>query len=855
LTNSAVAVTNGVFTVPLDFGPNVFTGQALWLESAVRANGAGGFSLLPPREPLTGAPYALYAAQAASASNEANAAISATNLNTPLAAAPDQVLTYNGSSLAWMTLSGNNTPSWLLSGNAGTAPGTHFLGTTDNQPLELKVNAQRALRIEPGVNGLPNLVGGAAVNAVDGGVFGAVIGGGGEPAWPNQVGSDYGTISGGKGNLIAGGGQNSTVSGGTVNTIEQNTLDSVIGGGHGNVIQSSSFYGFIGGGQNNTNGHLSVGAVVPGGRDNFASGMVSFAAGTRAKALTDGSFVWADYTESDFASTGNNQFLIRASAGVGIGTNNPRGALHVAGSVTASGFNGSGAGLTGVAQLNANQTFTGTASFNPADGPPFTVCNNTMVTNLNADLLDGLDSTHSWKLGGNAGTTPGANFLGTRDSQPLEFKVNNLRVLRIEPVANNPSFSNLFNVVGGSPVNYITPGTRGAVLVGGGAASWQGLGTTNGVSADLAFLGGGGGNSIRTESRCAFLGGGLDNSGETNSSGSFLGGGVGNSIQGETYGSFLGGGDNNSIQTSADRSFLGGGEYNTTEGSLSFLGGGAGNSIQLSSTNSFLGGGYQNKISSWAELATIAGGAFNHVSGAGAFIGGGGYDGENAVGNTASGVASVICGGTANIASGPRSTVAGGHDNSATNWSSVPGGAWNSAGGQGSFAAGRSARALNDGCFVWNCDWQNALASTATDQFLARANGGFAFYTSTSGGATLAAGSGSWTSMSDRNAKENFAPVDPQAVLEKVAELPLSSWNYKAQDPAIRHLGPVAQDFKAAFSLGETDTGITGVDADGVALAAIQGLNQKLKERDAKIQALKQRLEALEKLVGQLSSK
>jgi hypothetical protein len=103
--------------------------------------------------------------------------------------------------------------------------------------------------------------------------------------------------------------------------------------------------------------------------------------------------------------------------------------------------------------------------------------------------------------------------------------------------------------------------------------------------------------------------------------------------------------------------------------------------------------------------------------------------------------------------------------------------------------------------------------------------------------------------MSDRNAKENFALLDPQSVLAKVAALPLSTWNYKAQDPAIRHLGPMAQDFKAAFGVGETDTGITGVDADGVALAAIQGLNQKLEETRAENADLRARLEKLERLV------
>jgi hypothetical protein len=105
---------------------------------------------------------------------------------------------------------------------------------------------------------------------------------------------------------------------------------------------------------------------------------------------------------------------------------------------------------------------------------------------------------------------------------------------------------------------------------------------------------------------------------------------------------------------------------------------------------------------------------------------------------------------------------------------------------------------------------------------------------------------------SDRNVKESFTEVDAQAVLEKVAAMPVSEWQFKTA-PGERHLGPMAQDFHAAFGLGTDDKHIAVIDEGGVALAAIQGLNQKLeseaKEKDAEIQELKQRLEALEKIV------
>jgi len=108
-----------------------------------------------------------------------------------------------------------------------------------------------------------------------------------------------------------------------------------------------------------------------------------------------------------------------------------------------------------------------------------------------------------------------------------------------------------------------------------------------------------------------------------------------------------------------------------------------------------------------------------------------------------------------------------------------------------------------------------------------------------------------FTPTSDRNAKENFTSVNARDVLEKVAALPITEWNYKTLAGA-RHMGPVAQDFQAAFGLGSDDKGISTVDADGVALAAIQGLNQKLETENAE---LKRRLEALERLVTETLKK
>jgi hypothetical protein len=134
--------------------------------------------------------------------------------------------------------------------------------------------------------------------------------------------------------------------------------------------------------------------------------------------------------------------------------------------------------------------------------------------------------------------------------------------------------------------------------------------------------------------------------------------------------------------------------------------------------------------------------------------------------------------------------------------------------------------------------------------------GGQTLMTLTTSGLTV---NGTFVSASDRNLKENFSAVDSQAVLKKVSALPIQNWNYK-DDAATRHIGPMAQDFYGAFGVGPDDKHIAVVDEGGVALAAIQGLNEKLEARSQKLEAenaelkrqnaaMEQKLDALQKLV------
>ncbi len=103
---------------------------------------------------------------------------------------------------------------------------------------------------------------------------------------------------------------------------------------------------------------------------------------------------------------------------------------------------------------------------------------------------------------------------------------------------------------------------------------------------------------------------------------------------------------------------------------------------------------------------------------------------------------------------------------------------------------------------------------------------------------------GSQIGPSDRNVKQEFAPVDAQDILARLVAVPVTSWAYNS-DASTRHIGPMAQDFMAAFGVGDSDKHIHMVDANGVAMAAIQALYTLIQERDAQIDGLRRELDSL----------
>jgi hypothetical protein len=292
ITNAPVAVSNGLFTTLIDFGPGVFIGNSTWLQVAVTTNDSTSpFVALSPLQQLTPTPNAIYAETADAAGLEGTiptgdlsgtygSPVTLNNSGNSFTGNGAGLLNVNSSLLDGLA----STNFWQTTGNAGTTAGVNFVGTTDNQPLDLDSDGNRGLQLQyVSRSTFPllsftygmNVLGGYWGNSISANVISATIAGGGDSfrfglddfgSYPNVVTNDFGTI----------------------------------GGGYGNTA------GYAG--------------TVPGGYENTASGSGSFAAGTYASATHNDSFVWSDGSSTTFSDTGPNQFQILASGGVGIGT-------------------------------------------------------------------------------------------------------------------------------------------------------------------------------------------------------------------------------------------------------------------------------------------------------------------------------------------------------------------------------------------------------------------------------------------------------------------------------------------------------------------------------------------------------
>jgi hypothetical protein len=444
-----------------------------------------------------------------------------------------------------------------------------------------------------------------------------------------------------------------------------------------------------------------------------------------------------------------------------------------------------------------------------------------------------LAAVSGWKLQGNKGTIPGLEFLGTSDRQPLELRVQGQRALRLEPT-DNPG---VVNVIGGSSANFVPPDVPGATIAGGGATYAPDTHLPNSVYASFGAIGGGWGNRIDTNAAAAVIAGGTSNYIDVLASEAVVAGGRENRILTDAFRAVIGGGSYNTVGEAAYAATIGGGITNTAADYYTTIGGGSRNVIRPGSRYATIGGGGDNLIAEDSFSGAIAGG------------------GENVI--DARSPRTAIAGGKLNRVDtdAPHAAIGGGFTNrigAGADAATIPGGSANFAGAPLTLAAGHRAHALHPGACVWADSTDADFASSTADEFAARATGGVRFVTAVDAlgqpgaGVSVAPGSGSWSSLSDRAAKANFAAVDPQTVLRQLATLPIGTWNYATQPPDIRHIGPAAQDFRAAFGLGEDERRIATVDADGVALAAIQGLLELVRARDAQVARLEARAETLE---------
>jgi hypothetical protein len=203
-----------------------------------------------------------------------------------------------------------------------------------------------------------------------------------------QTNAYYSFLGGGQANSIQVNATHSFLGGGNQNSIQINATHSFLGGGQQNSIQTNAYYSFLGGGNQNSIQTNAQYAVIPGGFQNTvgAGAVFGFAAGRQAKANHPGTFVWADSTAANFASTANNQFLIRASGGVGINTNSPGATLDVGGSFRVNGgtvYNRMQSGIF-TAGASAAQLLVVTNTFPVA----FATVPAVMATAVNADATD-----------------------------------------------------------------------------------------------------------------------------------------------------------------------------------------------------------------------------------------------------------------------------------------------------------------------------------------------------------------------------------------------------------------------------------------------------------------------------------
>lgn len=715
----------------------------------------------------------------------------------------------------------------ILNGNINKIQGTSY-GV-------ILSGLENTLGIAPDGNNTLSLIGGGTTNSIVAnyaligmgdaqsvsGNYGAIVNG-----ENNSVSSEYGLIGNGLNNAVVLSSNYSFIGSGANNKIE-GSLQGFIGNGSNNIIKTSPYSAIVGGKDNQLLN--STYGFIGGGSNNYNTGLNSVVVG--------------GYSDSVFAS-------------------------H---SAIVSGFKN--LILTG-----SNAGFIGGGTENKVSSGTQTV------------IIGGLRNT----LAGNSSVIAGGEYNKVSGERSA---INGGRYIEVEAdysAIGGGTYNKIWpsadsSFIGGGSRNYTL--AKNAVVAGGRSNGAGGLysaivgGITNFTDGQASFIGGGNGNQIL--GNYGTLTGGRSNYILPNTSYVTIGGGYKNLVEDEAHYSVIGGGDSNRIEVNIVHGAIGGGSDNRLVGTASgsVIAGGRENRIE--NPNSVISGGLNN----WSrgDYSAILGGNTNETSGAYTAILGG-------AGNSTSADFASVTGGRYNQAWGAYS-IAGGFKSTILHSSNfmyadfrVSGTNFDSK-ANGQFMA----RVLNGALFTdedtstlvraqlharSEGSTPQLMADQVDDDFArirlrsfnaltnhwdisAKASAGeFNIFRNGTGnilkliptdatnlmvmsnGARLTTG-GAWTNASDRNVKDNISPVDGDEILEKLAAMPVATWHYKTEADSVLHIGPMAQDFKAAFGLGDSDRSIATIDADGVNMAAIQAMYQQ-------VQQLTQRVKELEaKLNGQ----
>jgi len=483
VSQNAVPVTTGLFTVGLDFGASAFTGSRSWLEIRVRPAGGGAYTTLSPRQELTPSPNAVFSASVPWAGISGVPPGFADNIDNDvlggLSCANNQVAKWNGT--AWACATDQDT---TYSAGAGlTLTGTVFniadLGVTT---AKLADSAVTSAKVQDGAIGTADLadnsvttakIASSAVTSAQiadatialadlgqNGCTGAQVMKWNGTAWACAADSDSGgditAVTAGTG--LAGGGTTGAVS----LAVDSAVVQSRVGG----TCAAGSSIRVV-----NPDGTVVCETDDDSGGDITA---VNTAAGTGLQ----GGVTTGVASLSLLTTCGSNQILKWTGAAWACAADADSG-----GDITAvtAGTGLSGGGTTGAVSLAADTSViqsrvSGTC---PAGSSIRTVNQDGTV------VCEPDDDTPGWNLTGNAGTNPATNFIGTTDSQALEFRVDSARAMRIEPTAFTP------NIIGGFSGNSVAPGTFGATIAGGGRVNLP-----NSANGSFAAVGGGSDNVL-----------------------------------------------------------------------------------------------------------------------------------------------------------------------------------------------------------------------------------------------------------------------------------------------------------------------------------------------------------------------